>query len=314
MTKTHRVLGLGCLLALVGSAGAQSIDPAFATNYTFADLGSIPGVPTLYGGITTVNGDPSTLLIGGNANTIDGAIYSVGLVRDANNHITGFSGPAVRWGEGAYNDGGLTYAPNGALLASRWPVNQLGMSRAGSHTTDKIVDLAALGVESSHAALNFIPLGHPGANKLKTVSWEDGEWGELTIVPDGTGTYDVTGYTAYPASRLGGGPEGFAFVPIGSPLFPNPTMILSEYSAGMVSVFDLDANGDPIVATRRLFMDGLTGAEGAFIDTLTGDFVFSTFGGGDRVVVVQGFNIPGPAPLTLAIAGLGLAAARRRRA
>jgi hypothetical protein len=69
-------------------------------------------------------------------------------------------------------------------------------------------------------------------------------------------------------------------------------MIVSEYSAGQVSIFDLDANGDPIIASRRLFITQLTGAEGANIDPVTGDFLFSTFGGGNQIVVVRGFAVP----------------------
>ena len=37
-------------------------------------------------------------------------------------------------------------------------------------------------------------------------------------------------------------------------------------------------------------MTGLGGAEGGTRDPVTGDFLFSTFGGGDRVLVVRGFN------------------------
>ena len=39
---------------------------------------------------------------------------------------------------------------------------------------------------------------------------------------------------------------------------------------------------------------GLDGAEGALLDPVTGDFLFSTFGGGSRVVVVRGFRAPPP--------------------
>ena len=39
------------------------------------------------------------------------------------------------------------------------------------------------------------------------------------------------------------------------------------------------------------------GADGAFIDPLTGDFLFSTFGGGDRVIVVRGFARTLPPPV-----------------
>ena len=37
---------------------------------------------------------------------------------------------------------------------------------------------------------------------------------------------------------------------------------------------------------------GLDGAEGALLDPVTGDFLFSTFGGGSRVVAVRGFRAP----------------------
>jgi hypothetical protein len=39
-------------------------------------------------------------------------------------------------------------------------------------------------------------------------------------------------------------------------------------------------------------MTGLSGAEGAALDPLTGDFLFSTFGGGSRVIEVRGFAVP----------------------
>jgi hypothetical protein len=71
--------------------------------------------------------------------------------------------------------------------------------------------------------------------------------------------------------------EGILFVPTGSPLFTNPSVLVTEYSAGRVSAYDLDNNGDPIVASRRTFISGLSGAEGGTLDPVTNDFLFSTF-------------------------------------
>jgi hypothetical protein len=74
-------------------------------------------------------------------------------------------------------------------------------------------------------------------------------------------------------------------------------MLVSEYSAGQVAAYAVDAHGDPIVSTRRTFIADLSGADGAYIDPVTGDFLFSTFGNGDRVVVVSGFAKPLPPPV-----------------
>lgn len=139
----------------------------------------------------------------------------------------------------------------------------------------------------------------------------------LDIAPDGMGTYDVLSATL--ETTLPGGPEGLFYVPPGSPLFPDPTLLVAEYSAGNVAAYDLDAGGNPIVASRRLFISGIIGAEGAAVDPLTGDFLFSTFlGGGDEVFVVKGFVPPTtvPEPSTFGLLGLagGAAFLLRRRA
>ena len=77
------------------------------------------------------------------------------------------------------------------------------------------------------------------------------------------------------------------------------SLLLSEFTAGRVGAYELDASGNPLVNTRRTFVSGLSGAEGAPIDPVTGDFLFSTFGGGNHVVVVQRFLTPPPPPTQL---------------
>jgi hypothetical protein len=125
-----------------------------------------------------------------------------------------------------------------------------------------------------------------------------GNWYDVTLTPDGSGTFDVA---ATFVATIGFGPEGVIYVAAGNPDIATDSILVSEYSGGSVSVYESDANGDPVVATRRLFMTGLSGAEGAVIDPVTGDFLFSTFGGGNRVIVVQGF-IPPPTTTSTTLA------------
>jgi hypothetical protein len=297
---------LAALAFLPVSGMAFTVDPFYAGSYTAFDLGAVPGVPSNYGPVLLKAGDNNTLLIGGSANTAAGLLYSIGLIRDAGNHITGFSGTASVFADAAYNDGGAQYGPGGVLFLARWPVNQIGETKPGSTITDKIVDMTPLGVASSAAALAFVPPGLPGAGQLKLLSWSGGQWYTLTFSPDGSGTFDINSATLN--VTLGGGPEGIAYVPPGSPLFGSPSVLIAEYSAGKVATYEVDANGDPILATRKDFITDLSGAEGAFIDPLTGDFLFSTFGGGNHFVVVEGFVPPPlvPIPPSVLLLGSGL--------
>jgi hypothetical protein len=284
------------MLASRSDVNAQAtVEAPYAGTYTATSLGSVPGVPPSYGGLTLLAGDSDTLLIGGEANDPTGALYSIGVVRDADNHITGFSGSASVFADAAFNDGGIVYGPGDVLFLARWPENEIGQTKPGSAVTDKIIDLDPLGVTVSVSTVAFVPSGFPGAGQLKLAVYDDGNWYSAAFSPDGSGTYDITSATL--ETNLGaGGPEGVAFVPPGSPIFPPNSILLAEYDNDVVATYQLDANGDPIPATRDEFITGLTGAEGAFIDPLTGDFLFSTFGGPDEVIVVQGFVPPGGAP------------------
>jgi hypothetical protein len=249
-------------------------------------------VPNNWGGLTIKQDDPYTLLIGGAANTTQGKLYAVEITRDADCHITGWSGaPISAYAEAEYNDGGVTYGPDGVLFLARWPVNQLGQQKPGSLVTDKIIDLGPLGVVPSPGGLNVVPKGFGGEGQLKAVSWAGGQWYTLNLSPDGDGTFNVTG--AVLKTTIVGGPEGFVHISAENPGFPVNGMLVSEYSANKIAAYDVNADGDPVGATRRDFITGLSGAEGAFLDPESGDFLFTTFGGGNRLIAVRGF-LPNP--------------------
>jgi hypothetical protein len=283
------------LLFLCASAGAQTIDPFYSGSYSLTSL-VITGVPIHYGGMIFRAGDPNTLIIGGEAAEASGRFYEVPVVRGAGNHIVAFGTPVQR-GFGANNDGGIAYGPGGVLFYSQWGPNAVAQVKPGSNADDKVVALGPLGIADSTGALNFVPAGYNGAGQLKVSSWDGGQFYTVTLTADGSGTYNLTGATQ--VATLGGGPEGFAYVPLGSPLFGSQSMLVSEYSAGNVAAYTIDANGNPVPGSRRTFIAGLDGAEGAAIDPLTGDFLFSTCGCGgaaNRVIAVRGFTLPGTAP------------------
>lgn len=316
---------------------AITIGPDFVADYTATDLGSIAGVPGSYGGLVFKLGDPNTLLLGGAANTASGRLYEVTVIRDGSSNVTGFApNPPTLGSVGEYNDGGVAYGPGGVLFTAQYPQNNLGQTRLGSTDEDRVDDLGALGVGGrSIAAINFVPEGFAGAGQAKISSWSSGNWYDLSLASDGTGTFDPVSATQVDLDpltaaidSLPGGPEGFVYIKAGNPGFTVDSLLVSDYSANRISAYELDGNGNPLVTTRRDFLTGLNNAEGAAIDPLTGDFFFSTFGGGNRVVKVSGFNTPtlppdpgpGPNPVPLPasmwlLAGgmAGLVAMRRRR-
>lgn len=333
MSPKGMVRAATVLLALYAPlAHPLAIDPFYAGAYTVSSLGSVPGLLPSYGGLTFLDND--TILIGGQANTSSGRLYTIDVVRDAGNHITGFSGIVSQFGGsssgvGDFNDGGVVFGPGGNLFLARWNVNQIGQVKPGTTTDEDKIVAGPIGASSSVSALNFVPPGFGGAGAIKIVTWPAGQWYDATLTPDGSGTFDISGFTQVDVNpdvagtqNVPGGPEGFVYIAAGNPLFPLNSMLISEFSAGEVGAYEVDSNGNPLVNTRRAFVTELVGAEGATIDPVTGDFLFSTFGGGNEVVVVQGFLVPEPPqpppngvpePGTLALGGIALLVTLARR-
>ncbi len=292
--KTN-VVGLGAALALVCSAASgQVLEPPYDSAYSILNLGSPVDVVNPLGGLFILPSDPLSLYIGGSANNSLGALYRVPLTRDIGGHITGFAGAATRVGDLPYNDGGINPDPGGMISYGQWPVNRYGQMDPATGLLVTDIDLAPFGVASSSSCVAFIPAGQPGAGGMRITSWGGGQYYRVAFELQAGGLIQIFDAEEVPSSQLPGGPEGLTYVPPGSPLIPGFAMLVSAYSAGKVDLYDVDGFGDPIISTGRPFLTGLSGAEGAAIDPLTGDFLFSTFGGGSQVVVVTGFVAPPP--------------------
>src|SRR5438045_3798297 len=288
----------GTLRPCVGEPRVVLVSP-FSDDYTCTSLGAVPGLSNPYGGLTFKYDDPNTLLIGGAANGSAGRIYQVGVIRDANMHITGFSGtasvyPIAQAAIGLFNDGGVAFGPQNVLFVTRSPVNQVEQSKVGSSAPDKVVDLSPLGVVASTGSIGFVPPGFPGAGSMKIVSFTGGGWYHADFVPDGSGTFDIT--AASLRANIVGGPEGIAFVPPGSPVFPSNSVLIALYGLGKVVTAPLDANGDPILANAQDVLQQLGHADGACMDPVTGDFLFGSFSAQGQLIRVSGFEAPTPTP------------------
>lgn len=271
--------------------------PDFDGSYVSSNLGRPSGLPTPAGGLTLLAGDPNTLLIGGGANTPGGAIYSVALTRDSGGHITGFAGSVAHFADAPFIDGGLAYGPGGVLFYTRFNTHQLGQIKPGSTATNRVDAITGFGSytpNSSVGSLTFVPSGFGADGALKAVTYQQGHFGTIPLTPDGNGTF-APGTGAF-NEQLTGGPEGIAYVAAGCAGFIRNSLLVAEYGTGTIAAYDIDADANPIASTRREFLTGLTGAEGAFVDPLTGDFLFSTFFAGSEVFVIRGFEPPPQVP------------------
>jgi N-acetylneuraminic acid mutarotase len=128
---------------------------------------------------------------------------------------------------------------------------------------------------------------------MKLVSWGGGGWYHCEFAPDGNGTFNITSASLRATIN---GPEGIAFVPPDSPVFPPNSVLIVQYGNSRVVTAPLDANGDPIMAQSQDFIRNLLQASGACIDPVTGDFLFDTWGGSNEVTRVSGFATPTPTP------------------
>ncbi|MBI5386507.1 MAG: Ig-like domain-containing protein [Verrucomicrobia bacterium] len=287
---------LASLLAVPGERlAAQTVAPFYAGAYAIRDVGAAPDVPGRYGGLAFKAGTTNTLLIGGDGNTHDAKIYQVTVVRGTGGHITGFSGSATVVAD-AYGpdtggiDGGLAVGPGNVLFYTTYDDNSVGQVKPGSTNVSKLIRLNPdnlSGLPGGVGSLVFVPAGMPGAGRLKILDYWGGNWWDTTTIPDGAGTYNLGAFSA--PILLNIGCEGAFYVPAGNPRFANHSVLICDYGSSAVVSYQVNNNGDPIPATKQVFISDLFAPEGGAADPVTGDFVFSSFDG-VHLYVVSGFT------------------------
>lgn len=289
---------MGCTDMPPNPAGPDAVIAAeYANIYKAYDLGPIPGAPPDHlGGCTIDSKNPNRLLFAGSSETANGAIYAIDLDRGPCGHIIGFKGTAVKIADTPYVDANLVYGPNDVLFYTQWNVNRISELLPGQSMPAVTFDGVNIGINTgdSVSGFGFAPPWVSAAGQPRTVTWSGGHWFHLTMTSN-LPTFDLSG--GVEQSILPGGPGGFAYIPKGSPGFPDPSLIIAEWSADKVSTYVIDDMGDPTIATRKEFFTTFPRPWGAYFESQTGDFLFLTWGTvPDRVFVVQGFAVPPPPP------------------
>jgi hypothetical protein len=284
-----------------------TIAPEFQSHYRAFDLGEIPGVPSPLGGCTLAAGDPNTLLVAGNSAQSAGALYSIKVKRDACKHIVGWDGTATKVMDAPFMDASLLhFGPQNTLVYTMWSAESDEMSwpgkiaqvPTGSSAATVIANVKAMGrtEDQGPGGLQFVPPGLTAEGQLRAMSTPLGDILHIGYekTADGLRITSVNKTNV----RLGGWPGGFAYVPAGSPGFAKQSLIVTELTGNIVAIYEVDADGDPLPATKKMFFDKFPSPWGAYFDAITGDYLFLTWGNGeaDRIYEVQGFAVPPAGP------------------
>lgn len=181
------------------------------------------------------------------------------------------------------------------MLFARSDNLELYEFKPGSITPDLTVTLTTFGYPNDgYGTLQFVPPGLPGAGLLKVPDFFTGEWYDVALSANGSGTYNVTGVTG-PNATASIHTMGVLYVPPGSPQFTSPSVLVDQYYTGPIWVYALDTNGNP-TGSGTPFITSLC-PYGATIDPLTGDMFFTTTLSGEDLWQVQGFS-PGTLSVT----------------
>ena len=276
------------LAAAVPVLSAQTVAAPFNSVYSITNVGAIPGLPSNWGGIVFDRNDPNVLLCTRWDTVGIQNLHAVRVVRDAQGHITGFSGTATPTGAQLdYIDGGLDYhEPTGVMFYARYtPAQGIGQLKPGSTLPDRIDGVLPI---NYLGGLKIVPDGLPGAGQLKTLRWPGGQWTSATLSPDANGTFDILGETQ--TATLIGGPDGFCYVPPMAPLFTGADVLVAEFNTGKIAAYQIDGNGDPIPSTRQDLVTGLGSCFVMAVDPVTLDVVHAGWSG-TTVRVIKGFNL-----------------------
>jgi len=287
----------GLLLAVAHQASGQILGSEFQGLYSVRDLGIPASVPYFGGSILFKAGDPATLLVGGSTDGGDSEIYQLKVQRDAQGHLTGFSGGPTLFAHAPGNPAamdvsglhaGLDYGPNGVLFYATFD-GSIAQIKPGDNGPSRFIRNEELGIDGRVSGLVFVPPDFPGVGRLKLTGYN---WWDTTLGSTSSGAYDILkpGVTVDLSDAT-----GLVYVKAGLPGFTKDSVLATFDQDGVVIAYEVDDNGDPILTSARTFLSDFWPALGAIRDPLTGDLVFSNSDvSQSRIVIVGRIAVSAP--------------------
>jgi hypothetical protein len=239
--------------------------------------------------------DPDVLLLG----RWDGGIAQLRVTRDASCNITGLA--SAGWESYAATEPddvqvkGMTYLDDGTMVLLRTlqhSMPQLGQRGPGAVVTSDVVDLMTLlpawpsSIYANNPAVGIavVPIGFPGAGALKMLAEtpDEARWFTVPLSANGAGGYDVAPAIeetqVHPPEDEWGGyyARGIAYIGVDNPEVDVASVFIPEAWQYIVSIYELDGDGNPLPDTRTPFVEGLGMPSGAERDPVSANnFVFT---------------------------------------
>ncbi len=278
---------LAFLVVSLTSLRADTFGQGFS-GYTVTVLPR-PKVPVSFGALTMNPGSDGELILGSGAGGSSAAFYRLVVQRDAGGHIIGFSGAPAIFATAPKLDSGAAFGPQGHLAYTIETGSggvDIGSIAAGSLLTTRFSNM----IPETPGSLNFVPPHFGGAGQLKVLT-NSGKFYSVGYGHDGLGINPENAIlrATLPVTNA----EGFAYVTAGHRGFSTPSMLVAEPVSGNIAAYAVDANGNPIPSTRRIFFSGppFRAPHGLAFDRTSGDLLVSTrLNSSSAIYRISGFN------------------------
>jgi hypothetical protein len=271
-------------LAPAPSASAQIVEPPFDAYYQLQVIGH-PPLPNDLGGLAIRPTDPNRLLITSFAQTAQAAVWSVGVIRDADGHIVALDDEPPQFeftGGGAEGGiyGSLVVMPNGAILFPTGGTNQIGEVLPGQSAPGLLIPVQPYGIANYPSGLLLVPAHWCGAGTITLLTADTLAGGQhqtfVNLVPTVSGYWLID--DGEPASSYPFTTAGVAAIPDNCATAELGRMVVTcENFAGQVTV--VTPNGSPTSGglldwqSRRILVNQILGPRGVTVDPVTKDLI-----------------------------------------